>query len=70
MYTLIRSSISRGSQYSTKLHQGDPMSLIIFNIVEDMLALLIKKRAKDCGQIRIIPQLVEYDLIMDYPICG
>jgi hypothetical protein len=46
------------------------MSLIIFNIVEDMLALLIKKRAKDCGQIRIIPQLVEYDLIMDYPICG
>ena len=50
-----------GPYFQTKrgLRQGDPMSPILFNIVADMLALIIK-RAKDDGQIRaIIPHLVE-----------
>ena len=41
-----------GPYFQTKrgLHQGDPLSPILFNIVADMLALIIK-RAKDDGQI-------------------
>ena len=48
-----------GPYFQTKrgLRQGDPMSPILFNIVADMLALIIK-RAKDNGQIRgVIPNL-------------
>lgn len=38
---------------------GDPMSLILFNIVADMLAVLIA-RAKEDGQVGgLIPHLVE-----------
>jgi hypothetical protein len=41
------------------LRQGDPLSPILFNIVTDMLAVLIK-RAKDEGQISgIVPHLVQ-----------
>jgi hypothetical protein len=42
-----------GPYFQTKrgLRQGDPMSPILFNIVTDMLALLIN-RAKTDGQIR------------------
>ena len=50
-----------GPYFQTKrgLRQGDPMSPILFNIVADMLALLIK-RAKVDGQIRgVIPHLVD-----------
>jgi len=44
------------------LRQGDPMSPILFNIVADMLALLIN-RAKADGQIRgVIPHLIDYGL--------
>jgi hypothetical protein len=39
------------SQTKRGLRQGDPMSPILFNIVVDMLALLIN-RAKTVGQIR------------------
>jgi len=46
------------------LHQGDPMSPILFNIVADMLALLIK-RAKADGQIRgVIPHLIDDGLLI------
>ena len=39
------------------LRQGDPMSPILFNIVVDMLTILIG-RAKDNGQVgRLIPHL-------------
>ena len=49
-----------GSYFQTKkgLRQGDPMSPILFNIVVDMLAVLIA-RAKEAGQIEgVIPHLV------------
>jgi hypothetical protein len=46
------------------LRQGDPLSLILFNIVTDMLAVLIK-RAKDEGQISdIVPHLVEDEILI------
>ena len=50
-----------GHYFQTKrgLRQGDPMSPVLFNIVADMLAILIK-RAKDDGQISgVIPHLVD-----------
>jgi hypothetical protein len=58
-----------GPYFQTKrgLRQGDPMSPILFNIVADMLALLIN-RAKTDGQIRgVIPHLVDNGLsILQY----
>jgi hypothetical protein len=46
------------------LRQGDLLSLILFNIVTDMLAVLIKK-AKDEGQISaIVPHLVEDGILI------
>jgi hypothetical protein len=46
-------------QIKRGLHQDDPMSPILFNIIADMLAILIK-RAKDDGKINeIIPHLVD-----------
>jgi hypothetical protein len=58
-----------GPYFQTKrgLRQGDPMSPILFNIVADMLTLLIN-RAKADGQIRgIIPNLVDDGLsILQY----
>ena len=58
-----------GPYFQTKrgLRKGDPMSPILFNIVADMLALLIK-RAKADGQIRgVIPHLVDDGLsILQY----
>jgi len=58
-----------GPYFQTKrgLRQGDPMSPILFNIIADMLPLLIK-RAKVDGQIRgVIPHLVDDGLsILQY----
>jgi hypothetical protein len=58
-----------GPYFQTKrgLKQGDPMSPILFNIVADMLALLIN-RAKADGQIRgVLPHLVDDGLsILQY----
>ena len=58
-----------GPYFQTKhgLRQGDPMSPILFNIVADMLALLIS-RAKAVGQIRgVIPHLIDDGLsILQY----
>jgi hypothetical protein len=50
-----------GDYLQTKkgLHQGDPLSPLLFNIIVDMLAILIA-RAKEDGQVGgLIPHLVE-----------
>jgi hypothetical protein len=58
-----------GKSFQTKkgVRQGDPLSPILFNIVVDMLAILIK-RAKVEGQIvGVIPHLVDDELsILQY----
>ena len=58
-----------GSYFQTKkgLRQGDPMSPILFNIVVDMLAILIA-RAKEAGQVEgVVPHLVQDGLsILQY----
>ena len=58
-----------GHYFQTKkgLRQGDPMSPILFNIMVDMLSILIK-RAKNDGQIKgVIPHLLEDGLsILQY----
>ena len=63
----VNDEISLYFQTKRGLHQGDPMSPILFNIVADMLALIIK-RAKDDGQIRgVIPNLLDDGLpILQY----
>ena len=55
----VNDDIGHYFQSKKGLRQGDPMSPILFNIIADMLAILIK-RAKDDGQIRgVIPHLVQ-----------
>jgi retron-type reverse transcriptase len=58
-----------GHYFQTKkgLRQGDPLSPMLFNIVVDMLAILIE-RAKSDGQIAgIVPHLVDGGLsILQY----
>ena len=58
-----------GQDFQTKkgLRQGDPLSPILFNIVADMLAILIN-RAKVQGQIKgVIPHLIDDGLsILQY----
>jgi hypothetical protein len=58
-----------GNYFQTKkgLRQGDPLSPMLFNIVADMLAILIE-RAKEDGQIEgVVPHLVDGGLsILQY----
>jgi hypothetical protein len=58
-----------GENFMTKkgLRQGDPLLPILFNIVVDMLAILIK-RAKNSGQIEgVVPHLIDDGLsILQY----
>ena len=58
-----------GNFFQTRkgLRQGDPLSPILFNIVADMLSVLVK-RAKDQGQISgVVPHLIDGGLsILQY----
>jgi hypothetical protein len=57
----IRVNNDIGHYFQTKkgICQGDPLSPILFNLVPDMLAILIK-RAKEDGQVSgLIPHLVD-----------
>jgi hypothetical protein len=50
-----------GQNYQTKkgVRQGDPLSPLLFNIVVDMLAVIIN-RAKSEGQVKgVIPDLTD-----------
>jgi len=59
--------LDTSSKQKKGLRQGDPMSPILFNIMVDMLSILIK-RAKNDGQIKgVIPHLLEDGLsILQY----
>jgi hypothetical protein len=57
----IRVNKDIGHYFQTRkgLRQGDPLSPILFNIVADMLAIIIN-RAKEDGQVNgLIPHLVD-----------
>jgi hypothetical protein len=58
-----------GHYFQTKkgLRQGDPLSPILFNIVADMLAIMIERAKSDGLFERVIPHLVDGGLsILQY----
>jgi hypothetical protein len=63
----VNDDVGRYFQTRKGLRQGDPLSPMLFNIVADMLAIMIE-RAKDEGQIEgLIPHLVDGGLsILQY----
>ena len=69
LYSLTPKEDDVGRYFQTKngLRQGDPLSPILFNIVADMLTIMIE-RAKTDGQIEgVVPHLVDGGLsILQY----
>jgi hypothetical protein len=63
----INDQVSPNFQMRKRVRQGDPLFPIIFNIVVDMLAILVNK-AKVEGQISgVIPQILDDGLsILQY----
>ena len=63
----VNDDVGRYFQMKEGLWQGDPLSPMLFNIVADMLAILIE-RAKSDGQIEgVVPHLVDGGLsILQY----
>jgi hypothetical protein len=60
----INDDVGHFFQMKKGLQQGDPLSPILFNIVTNMLAILIK-RAKEEGQVAgIIPHLVDDGILI------
>jgi hypothetical protein len=55
----VNDDIGRYFQIKKGLRQGDPLSPILFNIVADILAIIIQ-HAKEDGQVEgLIPHLVD-----------
>jgi hypothetical protein len=55
----VNENLGRYFQTKKGLRQGDPLSHLLFNLVADMLNLLIS-RAKEEGQINgLVPHLIE-----------
>ena len=63
----VNNDIGHFFQTRKGLRQGDPLSPILFNIVADMLSILIK-RAKTQGQVGgVVPHLIDDGLsILQY----
>jgi hypothetical protein len=63
----VNDQVGRNFQTPREVRQGDPLSPILFNIVVDMLAILIN-RAKQGGQISgVIPNIIDDGLsILQY----
>jgi hypothetical protein len=58
----VNDNVGRYFQTLKGMRQGDPLSLMLFNIVADMLAIMIE-RAKNDGLIEgVIPHLVDWGL--------
>jgi hypothetical protein len=58
-----------GTTFHTRkgLQQGDPLSPILFNIVVDMLMIIINRAKEDCQVSGLIPHLVDGGvLILQY----
>ena len=63
----VNEEIGHNFQTRKGLRQGDPLSPILFNLIADMLAILVS-RAKNCRQFRgLVPNLVDDGLsILQY----
>jgi hypothetical protein len=61
----VNDDVGRNFQTQKGLRQGDPLSPMLFNIVADMLAIMVE-HAKVDGQIEgLIHHLVDGGLLMD-----
>jgi retron-type reverse transcriptase len=60
----VNNNIGHYFQTRKGVRQGDPLSPILFNIVVDMLAVLIS-RAKEAEQIKgVVPHLIDEGLLV------
>jgi hypothetical protein len=63
----INDQVSQNFQIKKGVMQGDPLSLILFNIVVDMPAILIKRAKKEGQIVVVIPHLADDGLsILQY----
>jgi hypothetical protein len=61
----INDDIGHNFQTRKGLRQGELLSLVLFNIVADLLAILIARAKKD-GQVgRLVPHLVKEGISME-----
>jgi hypothetical protein len=59
----VNDDVGRYFQTLKGLWQGDPLSPMLFNIVVDMLAIMIKHAKNDCLIEGVIPHLVDGDYL-------